>query len=265
MIELNKEELLSQHHLHAEQYVKLLNDKQVLTEWAKPQLEALYTSKIGHWQVERLRVQLQVKALKLKIELVQASINRNEEIDINDVELAVAAELADAELRIMKEVTKVEYAQQLLSNLDTPERSNELRKLFRKLAKQLHPDVNSSLSEQQVELWHKILAAYNTGDVEKMKALEVVYENEITSAAKQLEDLSLDELATRVEVLKQGIRCIEAEISKLRQEFPFNVEKQIKDEEWVNKELERIHAELEDLRSYEEELTAKYQQLISTL
>lgn len=53
-----------------EEYIKLLNDKDVLLHWGKPQLEALYSTRIGIFQVERLQIQLRIRALKRKIEMV---------------------------------------------------------------------------------------------------------------------------------------------------------------------------------------------------
>ena len=42
---VTKEELLEQYDLLKTEYIKLLNDKDVLLNWGKPQLEALYATK----------------------------------------------------------------------------------------------------------------------------------------------------------------------------------------------------------------------------
>lgn len=59
-----KEELLSRFDLLRTEYIKLINDKDVLINWEKPQLEALYSTKIGVYLVEELQLQLYIKALK---------------------------------------------------------------------------------------------------------------------------------------------------------------------------------------------------------
>jgi hypothetical protein len=152
--EISNQELLSQLNLLKEEYIKLLNDIDVLLNWGKPQLEALYSTKIGLWLVNRLQAQLRIKALQLKIEKLNSCINLQQEVDLTQIELEVAAILAEAEAKIMIDTAKIESAKQLLSHLDTPERSGNLRKLYRELAKQLHPDVNNQLTQEQIQLWY---------------------------------------------------------------------------------------------------------------
>ena len=262
---LNKQELQQQHDLLREEYIKLMNDKDVLLQWGKPQLEAVYAIRIGYLQIEKLQLQLRIRALKRKIEMVQAAINRNEPIDINMVEITVAAELAEAEARIMNEAAKVEQAKFLLSHLDSPERSAELRKLYKQLAKQLHPDVNPELTKEQQHIWHLVKDAYETGDLEKLKALQVVYEKEIKAASEQALEFSEEDLQLKIEVLKEGIKVLNEQLTAIRNEFPFTMEKQIKDEEWVAEQSETVNKELEELKEYEAELTQQYTDLIQQL
>src|SRR4026209_1150319 len=95
-IKLANSQLLSQFDLLRTEYIKLLNDKDVLLQWGKPQLEALYNTRIGYLQIEKLQLQLRIKALKRKIELVRSAIAQEKTIDINEIELQVASELAEA-------------------------------------------------------------------------------------------------------------------------------------------------------------------------
>ena len=235
-----KEQLHEQFDLLKIVYVKLLNDKDVLLEWGKPQLEALYNTRIGYLQIEKLQLQLRIKALKRKIELVHAAINLEEPIYINEIEMQVAAELAEAELRIINEVAKLENSKNLLSHLDSPERCAELRKLYKQLAKQLHPDVNDNLTEEQENLWHLVKEAYDTGDLEKLKAMQVVYEKELTAVGNKIAELTDEEITLKIEVLKEGIKVMNEQLLKIRSEFPFTIETQIKDEEWVSGQTQEL-------------------------
>ena len=259
---ITREDLLSRYDILKSEYIKLLNDKDVLLNWGKPQLEALYTTRIGVHQIEKLQQQLQIKALKRKIELVQSAKSMGNGFNVSEIELQVAEELANAELKLMSEVTKLESAKAILTNLDTPERSAELRKIFRQMAKQLHPDANPQLTAAQMDIWHLVKDAYESGDVEKLKALMVVYEKELNQLEAGLESLTGNELSLRNNALAEGIRLLHEELKVIRSEFPFTIEQQIKDEEWVNQEVNRLKKELEGLNEYEKELQQLYLELI---
>lgn len=254
------EELLQQLDIIKTEYIKILNDKDVLLNWGKPQLEALYATRIGCHQIERLKMQLRIKALKRKIELLHSSINRNEAIDVDNIELQVAAELAEAELLIMKQTIELQHAKTLLSNLDTPEKSSELRKIFKQLAKQLHPDVNPGITPEQTEIWYKIKDAYNTGDIDKLKALQIVYEKEINEATKT--ELTEEDIKLHLLMLKKGIKVLYEEAAQIKNAFPFTVEQQIKDDEWVTEQVEAIKKEMNELQQYESSLEKEYKELI---
>lgn len=259
---LTKEELLTEYDLLKTEYIKLLNDKDVLLNWGKPQLEALYATKIGVHQIEKLKQQLQIKALKRKIEMVQSAINKGEDFNVNEIELEVAAELANAELKIMGEITKLEKAKQVLTNFHSPERSAELRKIFKQLAKQLHPDANPTLTAEQMDIWHLVKDAYETGDVEKLKALQVVYEKEINQLKDGLAVLTEEELSLRNTALAEGIRLLNEELKNIKEQFPFTIEQQIKDEEWVAEQIDILKNDLAKLQEYEKELQQHYLELI---
>ena len=236
-----------------------------MLQWGKPQLEALYNTRIGYLQIERLQFQLRIKALKRKTELVHAAINQNKKVEITDIELQVAAELSEAEFRIMNEVVKLENSKNLLSNLESPGRSSELRNLYKQFAKQLHPDVNEHLTEEQINLWHLVKDAYEIGDLEKLKAMQVVYEKELTAAGNIITELTEEEISLRMDVLKEGIKVLNEQIVQIRSEFPFTMEQQITDDDYVSEQSGEIKKELGKLADYENELTSAYQQIINTL
>jgi hypothetical protein len=246
-------------------YIKLLNDKQVLLEWGKPLLEALYNTRIGYLQIEKLQLQLRIKALKRKIEMVHAALNLEEPININEIELEVAAELAETEARIMNEVARLEDSKELLSNLGSAEDSAELRKIYKQLAKQLHPDVNDNLTEEQKNLWHLVKEAYEECDLEMLRSIQLVYEKELAAAQSKTAALTGEEITLKIEVLKEGIKVMNEQLLQIRNEFPFTIESQIKDEEWVSSQTDELKKELDKLVQYESELTLQYQQIISVL
>ena len=257
-----KEDLLSNFDILSTAYIKLLNDKDVLLEWGKPQLEALYSTRIGVHQLEQLQLELRIKALKRKIEMVRSIIVRNLPLDVAAIEMQIAVELAATELEVMQAAAQIENSKAMLSHLDTPQRSAELRSIFKQMAKLLHPDVNPLLTNEQQEIWHKVKSAYEEGDLEKLKALQVIYEKEISNSHSLLSELTEEQLELRNEVLSEGIKQLENEIGVIRSSFPFDMEENIKDEAWVSKRQQEIKEIVNRLRTLEGGLILEYEALI---
>jgi hypothetical protein len=105
--------------------------------------------------------------------------------------------------------------------------------------------------------------AYEAGDVEKLKALQVVYEKELLQSEKKIEDLSEYDIELKNETLKQGIKILHEEIEVIKNNFPFNIENNIKDDDWVKQQVEKIESEITQLHRYEGELILEYEALIN--
>ena len=136
--------------------------------------------------------------------------------------------------------------------------------MFKQFAKQLHPDVNPDLTTEQMELWHKIKDAYKYGDLEQLKVFQVVYEKELNQLKTQAAALTEAEILLRNDVLKEGIKILYEQVNEIKLQYPFTIEEQIRDEEWVEKEVEKINEQIGQLNNYEKELVANYSNLINT-
>lgn len=49
-------------------YLSVLNDLDVMKNWGKVQLEALYATQIGQYEVEILELNIEIRTLKKKIQ-----------------------------------------------------------------------------------------------------------------------------------------------------------------------------------------------------
>jgi hypothetical protein len=246
-------------------YIKALNDKDVLINWSKPHLEYLYVSKLGYLQIEVLQLQLRIKALKRKIELIVACINTEVPVDLISIELQIAVELADAEKTIMQASTDLENATYMLSHLASPTNSKELRDLYKQLAKQLHPDVNANLTDRQKELWHIVQQAYDAGDLEKLRTIPIVYEEELLAANQTSASYTEEELLVKIKVLQEGIQVLEKQMLDIKQEFPFSMQHQILDDDWIAEEKSEQEKEIKALTNLEQSINQDYLNLINCL
>ena len=236
------QQMLHELNLLKAEYANQWNNRKVLLEWGKPQLEALYYARIGEFKIELLHRQAEIFAAKRKLEMMQAAINRNEEISMPYIGLMVEMEMQEQLKKLKDEVANLHKAKNLLAHLDTAERSNELRKIFREMAKQLHPDINPGLGDGAKNLWNAAMLAYDTGDLESLRALRLLV-TDVTNKVEEFADQNT--LPAQINLLKQGISRLLNEIKNIRNEFPFVFEEQLNNQEWISEQQAILKKETE--------------------
>lgn len=245
---MTREELITSLEKLKAGYISCLNTLDMMKNWGRTQLEALYATRIGKYKIEILELQIQLKALKKKIQLCHKAMNRNDIPNFEEIEFRVKSMTQEAYKEIHQEKEKVAFGKEILSNLSSPEESAEMKKIFRNIAKTLHPDVNPNLTTEQQEIWHMFYSAYKSGDLDKLKALEVVYADEIKKSQDQNNEISEEDILLQTAMLKQGIIELEEQIKQLESEFPFNIADQIRDDEWVEEQQKLLNIEIEELQ-----------------
>jgi hypothetical protein len=235
------ERILQELDLSKAEYTNQWNNRQVLIEWGKPQLESLYYLRIGELLIELLQQKAAAYTAKRKLEMMQAAINRNEEINLPFIEMMVELEMQGQLEKINQEVVKLRQAKYLLDNLDSPKRSSELRKIFREMAKELHPDINPDLPDSAKNLWNAVMLAYDSGDLESLRALRLLV-SDVKNKNEQFTDENA--LLTQIGLLKEGLNRLLEEIKNIHSEFPFTIEKQINDDAWVDEQRSALKKEI---------------------
>lgn len=255
LVPTSEKEMLKEKYLVLKsECVKLLTDKEMLLQQGKPQLEALYISKIGYRQLQLLKIQFETKRLKKMSELAVTYLNKNKPIDWNVVSTTTNDSLKQDYKKIMQEASKIDQANILLNNLISTEESVELRNHYRQLAKKLHPDVNPDLSENKKKLWYAVKRAYELCELESLKAFSIMIQDMESISEK----FSIGEFQSQIELLKKTIEKLIFEIEQIHSVFPFNIEDNLGNEEWVNQQNEQtevlIKQELERRKKYKERI-----------
>ena len=139
-----------------------------------PQIRVDYAVKIGCWEQELLEAELAGRRARRRLALAQAAANRGQQIDLSPIDAQLDAELADWQAKVEAARLSYEFAlqrrleRQPLSRAD----AREVKSLYRKLVKRLHPDVCRA-GEHEVALFMMAQSAYAKGDVEALRSLEV--------------------------------------------------------------------------------------------
>jgi len=232
-----------------DQLARLIAEHDLLAYTVGPNLEAAYQAQIGRYELERFRADLAVRRLRRTLELLQTAINRMEPIGREQVEAQLAREYADWERQVRERAAQLRHAENRLASLAGPEESAELRRLYRLLARRLHPDVNPGLTQEDRALWLRVSEAYRTGDLETLRAIALItHDTPAESFSEQTQsDDACAALRQQREQLRGHIRRILDAIAALKTRFPFTEQEKLDDPAWVAERQTAVQAEIQPL------------------
>ena len=240
-----------------EDIASLYEEKDELVYHICKNIEAEYMSKVGILEYKLYEFNCKILRLKRKIELYQQKINMQELPDENEIENKLDKEYSQYEKKlnsISNTIQKLLYRK----NLDflSEEESREIKKVYRKLIKKLHPDLTKENNKQKEKLLIQVTNAYKQGDIETLKNIELLTE-EVTEKTNT-KDIGLIELRECKTKYKRIIDELLESIKKIKESFPYNQKEFLKSDVLVNKrkeELERdteqykdIYSKLEDMK-----------------
>lgn len=210
-------------------------------------IETLYYLKLGALEHRAYKAECDALRLRRKIALVQAKINRQEKVILPLIEEILDREFADYRRRLQEQIEKMNEAleRSRLPILNEEERK-ELRTIYRKVVKCLHPDLNPDVTEAHIQLFVNAVEAYKNGDLEGLRLIELMAVN--TELPENTRD-AMSVLANENARLEKVIAAIREDIIKIKNEYPYTVKDIVEDAEKEQKRRE----ELENfLRHYEE-------------
>ena len=229
---------------------KLVSERDTLENTIKKNLEALYAIKIGKNEFTLFKTECEIARLKRKIELFQVKINHGEKFNILEVEGQLDEEYEKWDKEISKMLKDIENSKNRLSSLRTREDSIELQTTYRILVKRLHPDVNSSQTERSKLLWNRTMHAYSLGDLEELRSIKLL----IDDSKGETNVDSGPNLDDRIGSIKKKVFILIEYIKKIKSEFPFTIEQDMDDENWVADKNSKIFKKIDTLDNKKEEL-----------
>ena len=131
------------------------------------------------------------------------------------------------------------------------------KKIYRRLAKKLHPDVNvmTHKDSRLRDLWEKIAEAYQSTNLEELENLEVM-------AKKLLEELGEKGFELQTKNLKKRIERIRDQINMILTTEPYTYIDILQDEEKTAEKKKALEKERDEYKSYLTELTEQLEKLL---
>lgn len=204
--------------------------------------ERAYVREFGDLILEVFEKKIECIRKKKIIEYCQQALNYGRSIDQNQLQKYLQSEMAlfQAQLEEMSEDTENAKKSEIVSEMDLL----TIKRIYHKLAKCIHPDINPLTNEtpELLDLWNRIQIAYNCNDLKGMQEMEFL----TTTALKQL-DVGTIEIEIRN--IDEKIAEIEAEIEHILNTDPYRYKEILEDPDAIEDKKNSLR---EELRSYEE-------------
>lgn len=234
--------LQEQNALLREELVHLLTEAHDLVHTVKPNLLALYQTRIGVWELKQFWTQCQAARLRRRLEMIQGALNRGQWPDLQAIDALLEAEFEAWTTKLRLEGQRIAAAECRLRHLLTDEQDHDLKKLYYGLVKKLHPDLNPALTEDQKRFWLRVQDAYEAADLEELRALLILADRSPVPATQAN---SLDRLTTEQQTLDHQIQRLLQEIESMQHSPPLTLRAQLTDPIWVAQRCGEIRVEID--------------------
>ncbi|WP_305209728.1 J domain-containing protein [Dubosiella newyorkensis] len=231
-------------------YVRLLLEKEKIVK-TNFQVQQRFIEVFGDLRLEMLKVEIEIAKIKKEMEYLVRKKNRNESYDLEEMDDFVnqALEGMKAQYERMKE----EQAQLKNKKMLSQEEVKEVKRLYRRLVKLVHPDLNPHQTKEQKELWHQLQKAYRNNDLAWLRELNVL----IVLKTKGHEEVEIEDLEDKIEAVRE-------EIALLKEEDLYQMRELVFDEEWIDAYKEQYERERSDFEVYLRSLQKEKEKLIGS-
>ena len=222
-------------------------------------LEAEYMTKIGALEYKVYEFECKLWRIRRKIELIQAKLNRQEVVILPLIEKMLDEEFREYEERLTEYLQMVTEAL-WVANLDclSPPEIEEIKTLYRRIMKSLHPDLNPNQSEEHQILFLQAVKAYSESDLHTLQTIDLL----ITSISEPTSDDSdLEQMEKQKVELTNRLEKLLAMIENIKNSFPYNTRELLQDEKRLSNRQHTLNVTLQEFA----ELYKQYENQLETM
>ena len=228
-----------------------------------PAIRADYALKIGCWEQALLEAELAARRAKRRLALAQAQANQGDAPQLSAIDAQLDTELADWSAKAEQARIAYEHALTRLTSMAPMKHADaaELRRLYRKLAKRLHPDVHAGDSDECSALFLLAQAAYRNGDIEALRSLEVATRH-LDALEEDLQHVTdADALAQELELARIEEGVMTERLQQLEDCEEMRLGALLADPEWVTKRTTELRQAVKEWERMREECDDRLREL----
>lgn len=215
-------------------------------------IEMTYMLAIGYLEYKAFELECALLRLKRKAEMIQAKKNRQELVDLVEIEGNLDKEFAEYQALLNQQIEKMNAA---LARKEGEELSaaevKELKQLYRAIVKALHPDLHSGMTQASIRLFHHAVKTYENADLVELRMIYTM-----VGEPQSLEEKpnSLAELRSEKDRLSKLLQSIQDRITDIKSSYPYTMKSFLQSPEKINKR----EAELKETISQMKEDISRY-------
>lgn len=237
-----------------EAIIELILEKNELLYKKKPELQNIYIRCIGRLEDELYNLRMESIRVKYITDLIRINISFSEDVDIKEIE-------ARADAACKPNVTEREISEDNIDEAGAGKTEaneidiEELKTLYRKIMKLLHPDIGRVDSSSGERLLKSAIEAYEYMDIQALKNIyDALYEPGGDMLLSAYGNNIFTELENRIETLEKKKTVLENSISLMRSAFPFDKEQFLSDPNKVRHEQKKLETGINSERKKLEKL-----------
>ena len=233
--------------------VELLIEKNELIYKKRPEMQELYIRNIGNLEDELHELKLESIRLKYINEMIRIRVQFRRKVDIKEIEKRADANCAVTSEKKKEDTDKSSSTEK--GNASNIYEDEEIRLLYRKIIKLLHPDIGMVDSIAGEKLLKDAIEAYEYKDYHVLKNIASALDElgSDTHEAGRGEDI-FRTLERKIVMLNEKRKNIEDSIRFMRSEFPLNQEALLSDPDKISKRQKKLESGIKAERAKVERL-----------
>ncbi len=235
------------------QYEKLLFEHDRVEKDAEIYLR-LYIREFGELLTELFQKKISCIEKKKMLSFCQIHLNYGRSIDVEEMNRYIETEMSD----YRRQLNDMIYNNTVCKELQTVTQNELLavKKLYRKIAKKIHPDLNSTTEFSSVlsDLWVAVKDAYHRNDLEKLEQLDIQINSVLRECGVEIQE-------TEIPDIEEKIKTLEQKIEEIMANDPYQYKFILEDENMVKEMKESLTEEIQEYTRYESQLQESLQAL----